>query len=156
VPKEFTFKGFGLGVTADIGGAVIPNLIVHVRLSILILNNPDASVDGQAAGSTSNTSVFQTAGGVGATYYLMPTHVYMTVALGISQLILTVQQQNAQANTDVGFWGNADIGIETWLGTQWSVGIAARAMYAAMPGGDGSDVRALNVGLALSASGNPF
>jgi hypothetical protein len=155
-PGQFAFKGFGWGLAADIGAAVIPNLIVHLRLLFHVLRNPDASVDGQSTGSTSKTSVIETAGGVGATYYVMPAHVYMTVAIGLAGLILTLEQLNAQANTNAGFWGNADIGIETWLGSAWSGGIAARVMYAAMPGGDGSDVSAVNVGLVLSLSGNLF
>lgn len=150
--REIEFSGFGLGVSMDLGAAIVPNLVLHIRGLMSVLSDPSASADGASSVATKNLTVMMGGAGPALTFYMMPSNVYITGAFGIAGMKLTQEVQGAvvYANSDAGLWANLDVGWDGWLDDVWSMGIAGRATYATMAGGDGSHITSTSFGLVLS------
>ena len=122
-------SGFAGALALDIGGAPIENLIVHGRIASTTIVSPDLTLDGEELGEQERSSISAYLFGAGVTYYLMPTNLYGTLAVGLSSLRFASRGGHAQyARPGVAL--QVDIGKEWWIGADVGVGLAVRASYA--------------------------
>jgi hypothetical protein len=135
---ELTISGVDSSFSFDIGGVISDNLVLHLRLAALRILAPSVSLNGERATGPEDFSLTGVLIGPGLTYYLMPSNVYLTGALGVSRL--DGETDESDSTTDFGFGANADIGKEWWGSDDWGLGIAARLWLTHLtnsePGGD--------------------
>lgn len=122
-------SGTGADVNIAVGGIVSPNLAIHGTLWGWALSDPDADITIVGVGSGSGTlngELTMSAIGVGATYYFMPTNVYMTGSLGTGSLSGT---KDMDGNSKAGFAVDLGLGKEWWVGESWGLGVAGGFNY---------------------------
>jgi hypothetical protein len=125
---EVSFGGFSGSFSFDIGGALTENLILHARFADLPMFDPTVYVNGDKVLEIEDASLTGVVFGPALTYYFMPANIYLTLALGISALVLDTERMEARGS-DVGFGSNLDIGKEWWVSDNWGLGIAARFWF---------------------------
>ena len=123
---DYEIYGSALSLAVDIGTSVLPSLSVHGRLATTIMVEPRASYDGSSAGIVAKDSSLVTGliGG-GVTWYLMPLNLYVTGALGLTNLVFRYGDERS-SQTELGLALNLDVGKEWWLEEDWGLGVAAR------------------------------
>lgn len=139
----------------DIGGALVDNLVLHGRLSSLLLASPTVYVQDQEFDTPDDASLSFALLGVGLTYYLMPANVYFTGVVGVARASAD-DGTGDPSTTKAGFGLQGDIGKEWWVSDNWGLGVAGRLMYAAVPdeqvGDDSTTLHGLGFGVLFSAT----
>jgi hypothetical protein len=140
LPAEIDFSGWGLLMGFDIGAALIPNLVLHVRMSGGSIIDPNTTFDGEDQGTIEEFSGSAAFVGPAVSYYFMPINLYVTAAVGIGMLgFFHEEDEDARGGPDDGFGLNLEVGKEWWVGEQWGLGVAGRFWYAV-----GTDERGLD------------
>ncbi|MDB4989238.1 MAG: hypothetical protein JWN04_4416 [Myxococcaceae bacterium] len=150
-------KTRGLAGSADVavGARVVGSLIVHGNLSVTAIN-ARRSIDGVQDDSYNSIRSKFWLVGVGATYYVMPTNLYLTLVLGTGGMLEQRDYGSAgkgpeSIHTRPGFGSSLAIGKEWWVGGRGDWGIGASitgSLYAA--GIDVAGVKSTAVGNAIS------
>jgi hypothetical protein len=129
----------GIGTfSTDVGTAAYENVMLQLRLSLLDMRKPSvrfAGIDVAPKDARMSAGFF----GPGVTYYLMPSNVYFTGALGVSWIREREPAASTAHNTDTGVGLNIDIGKEWWIDTQWGIGGAVRFWYTRLSDNDDGD-----------------
>lgn len=125
---DLKLSGLGGGMTAAIGGIVSPNLALHGNVWGWFVSDPDATINGLDAGQLGSSLNMSAVGG-GATYYFMPTNVYVTGALGVGKL------STNGGSSDAGVVFDLALGKEWWVSPKWGLGLNAGVQYHNMPDG---------------------
>ena len=149
------FSGLGSMGNFGLGWAVSRNLILHLDLaSAMILSPKKTTVFFGVSDSTTASSpetVFNL--GVGLTYYVMPSNLYLGIAAGAS--VLGAADGFFRPGTG---WGvTARVGKEWWVSDNWGLGLAAQFLFSSVPdvGTDGTyTVITPATGLMFSATYN--
>jgi hypothetical protein len=114
--------------SVDVGAAPVDNFVIHARLSDMVIVDPSFSVAGMDLGTAKNSTLAVILFAPALTYYFMPINLYLTGAVGISQ----VQAKNSTGSSRSSKAGpglNIDVGKEWWVGDNWGLGAAARFWY---------------------------
>jgi hypothetical protein len=149
--------------TIDLGWAFIENLIVHARLGFDDATNPVVEYGEREYVDIRRSYLFAWKTLVAATYYIMPINIFGTIAVGIEEVDIKMDDlrlyyELLTKGSDVGFSLEVDIGKEWWADEEWGVGLTGRFGYANLsPEDTGSISDRLHVitsGLMLSISYN--
>jgi hypothetical protein len=140
-----------------LGYAVVEDLILHATLSLEHVTG--AKKVGSADFVEDDTSTLLGFLGVGLTYYLMPTNVYLTGSIGSGGLSQTRGHRHEDFESDTGFGTSVAVGKEWWLGRsgQWAIGVAITGSYYQAPfevDGVKSQYRGYSSGLSFSTTYN--
>jgi hypothetical protein len=131
--NDVTLSGGGLLFSADLGGAIAPDLALHGRLSVNSMFEPTVSSGPDNLGDLNDTSLTFTLLGLGLTYYF-PSNLYMTGVLGVSRASFKYRGDEYDALTGIGFEG--DLGYEWPIGGNWGLGVAGRLELETVRGDD--------------------
>jgi hypothetical protein len=152
--RDVKLSGAGGFFSLDIGGALVDNLVLHGRLSNMVVASPTVYVNDQELGTAENASLTFYLLGAGLTYYLMPANVYFTGVIGIAKA--SADNGFDESSTDAGFGFEGDIGKEWWVSDNWGIGVAGRFTFAAVPdeqvSGDSETLQGLGFGVLFSAT----
>lgn len=124
-------SGFGFGLSIAIGGTIVPNLALHADIFGSGVIDPNVSQNGVELGELRDSTMTQSAIGIGATYHFMPINLYVGLSLGVGVVGLESPESNLDA--DPGFAMNAMVGKEFWVGDDWGIGVAAQLIYNHVP-----------------------
>ena len=139
----------------DLGGALVDNLVLHGRLSDMVVASPTLSINGSEEFETGDdVSLTFYLLGAGLTYYLMPANVYFTGVVGIAKA--SADNGSTESSTKAGFGLEGDIGKEWWVSDNWGIGLAGRITFASVPDevvtNDSTTLQALGFGVLFSAT----
>ena len=126
---EVTLKGTAGDVNLAFGAIVSPNLALHGTIWGWSVSDPDAdiTINGFGSGSGSfNGTLTMAAIGPGATYYFMPTNIYVSGPVGMATL---TGDKEVDGKTDPGFAMDLTLGKEWWVGDAWALGLAGDFAY---------------------------
>lgn len=151
-PASLAVDGTGLFLAVDAGYAVADDLVVHARLSELLLPDPSIEVErGPGWVRARQASFVLLAPAV--TYYLMPLHLHATAAAGVA-FANGSDFDGDDGMSRPGLGANLDVGWDTWVGEQWCMGLGARLWYASMrddgPAGYDLELSTLAAGALLA------
>jgi hypothetical protein len=131
-------RGLAAAFELALGGRVVENFIVHANLSLV---GTDSRREINSVKDNSYDSIGTTFWllGAGATYYFMPSNLYLTLVLGTGGMVERrdygiVGRDDNQIETGAGFASSLAIGKEWWVGGRGDWGIGASitgAVYAA-------------------------
>jgi hypothetical protein len=127
-PTEVDLSGLSGTFSIDLGGSLVPNLILHGRFASVAIADPSMEVRGDDLGRADDLTAVAFLGGPGLTYYFMPFNVYLSLAIGLSWLDLHYIGGDSGL-TDAGLGVNLDVGKEWWLTRHWGLGIGLRFWF---------------------------
>jgi hypothetical protein len=128
--NDFSVYGVSAPMSIAIGYTVTENLIINADIFGAGVINPTFKLNGQSA-SLDNTSITHAAFGVGFTYYIMPSNMYIAGSIGCaqSQLKTTIGNVTNKHETEMGLGVNLMIGKEWWVSDNWGLGLAGQFIY---------------------------
>lgn len=125
---DTTYNGPAGSFTLDIGGTPTENLIIHGRFGDFGIIDPSVTGDGVDPGSRASAAVASFLLGPAVTYYFMPANLYLTGAVGLSDVEVSVEGADTDSS-NTGVAVNVDAGKEWWVGDNWGIGLVARFWY---------------------------
>jgi hypothetical protein len=123
---DYRWSGLGLSMGVSIGGSVIENLALHADFNTTLLPNPTERSMGRK--HDFNADIVFESMGVGATYYIMPVNLFVSVSGGIGVLAFEDDYGDSK-DTGAGLALAGMVGKEWWVGTDWGLGIAGQVQY---------------------------
>jgi hypothetical protein len=160
-PRASSVKTTGIvgSFEVGLGARVAENFMVHGNVSVMGASTK-REIDGVKDNSYDSLGTTFWLLGAGATYYVMPPNLYLTLVLGTGGMIEhrdygVVGRANTQIETRPGFAGSLAVGKEWWVGGRGDWGIGAcisGAVYAAHLGIDGVQSTAIGHGITLAFS----
>ena len=152
---ELSFSGMSGHTTIGIGYAVVENLILNLDIFTNLVR--DSTVEfaediGQAATELTISNI-----GVGATYYIMPTNVYLAGSIALASG--TLRSDWRITELDVGYGINVAVGKEWWVSDNWGIGVAGQLFHTVLPDenlitGEVFDRKTTSIGIVFSATFN--
>jgi hypothetical protein len=129
--QDAKVSGFSGSFSLDVGAAPVDNLIIHARLSDMVIVEPNLTVGGMDLGTARNTSLAVLLFGPALTYYFMPINIYLTGAIGVSNVQLddSTDSSGSSHASKAGLGLNIDAGKEWWVSNNWGLGAALRFWY---------------------------
>lgn len=161
--EEIEMKGGSTFFSFDLGWAVIEDTIVHARLSYSNNTNPVVVYDDRDYVDTERTHFDLLKVAPAASYYFMPINIYGTIALGMANLYLEIDDRRLYdrvetKGSDIGFFVEVDVGKEWWVDSDWGVGVIGRFSYINLPPEDSESstdrIHTFTGGVLLSATYN--
>jgi hypothetical protein len=125
---EVEYRGLSGAFSVDLGGTIADDLVLHARVASMSLIEPEYSIDGDDQGGADDLSANTFLLGPAATYYFMPANVYVTAAVGLSQVRWQFRESDSEWG-DLGVAFNLDAGKEWWVHEQWGLGVAGRLWF---------------------------
>jgi hypothetical protein len=105
-----------------VGGAVAENIILGAHIYDGVVANPTVSLSSGQSGTTSNASLALYGIGPEFTYYWMPSNIYFSATIALTQMSLTA---NGNSNSSqVGLGSRLAVGKEWWVSDHWGLGLA--------------------------------
>jgi hypothetical protein len=123
---DYRWSGLALGMGVSIGGSVIENLALHADFHTTLLPNPTERSFGRK--HDFNADIVFESMGIGATYYIMPVNLFVSVSGGIGVLAFEDDFGDSK-DTGAGLALGGMVGKEWWVGTDWGLGIAGQVQY---------------------------
>jgi hypothetical protein len=127
-PTEVDLSGLSVAFSLDLGGSLVPNLILHGRFASVVVADPSMEVRGDDLIRADDSTAVAFLIGPGLTYYFMPFNVYLSLVIGLSWLDLHYIGGESGL-TDAGLGFNLDMGKEWWLTRHWALGIGLRFWF---------------------------
>ncbi len=121
--SHMTIGGSGAQFDFRIGGAVAPNVILSFDLSTRAINSPSVNVDGYGGALSSDYTASDTIVGLGVTYYIMPSNVFISGTIGRG--VFTMKNGGTSTNSESGSGIILRAGKEWWVSRNWGLGVAA-------------------------------
>lgn len=122
------FSGTGLILDLKIGIAISENLLIHFDDMAAAVSAPTAVVNGRNAPfqTTNNLSFGEGMGGIGATYYLMPSNIFFSGTIGSGVFTINDNSANGSqsAGTKRGFSYQLKAGKEWFVSAKWGLGVS--------------------------------
>ncbi|HVZ37516.1 MAG TPA: hypothetical protein VG963_34080 [Polyangiaceae bacterium] len=162
-------RGVAGSFQVAIGGSVFDNLILHGNMAVTVVS-ANKEVDGIKDTSDDELSTTMWLFGGGATYYFMPTNIYLTLVLGASALTERRREKvlvngtiehgpTTYVDSGAGFGSSLTLGKEWWVGGrgEWGIGAALTGAFYATPlqiSGVSSTFLAQSVSLCFSSTLN--
>lgn len=123
----YTIDMSGTGAQFDfkIGGAIKENLILHATLISNTLPGPTMKVTNNSSLKASdNLTVGEAMFGVGLTYYMMPSNIFLSGTGGLGNFsIIDSDDSKNNVSTQHGFSMQLKIGKEWWISKNWGFGV---------------------------------
>lgn len=123
----YTMDMSGIGAQFDfkIGGAIKENLILHATLISNTLPGPTIKVtNDQSLKTSDNMTVGEAMFGVGLTYYMMPSNIFLSGTGGLGNFsIIDSDDSKNDVSTQHGFSMQLKIGKEWWISKNWGFGV---------------------------------
>ena len=153
---ELSFSGLSGNTTLGIGYAVVENLIINLDIFASTVTDPTVEIDGRDVGEV-DAEVTITNIGVGATYYIMPTNVYLASSIALAEG--AVKSGRVAIETDTGYGINVAIGKEWWVSDNWGIGVAGQLFHTVLPNedlitGEVFDLKTTSLAILFSATFN--
>jgi len=127
-PTEVGLSGVSVAFSLDLGGSLVPNLILHGRFASVVIVDPSMEVRGDDLVRADDLTAVAFLIGPGLTYYFMPFNLYVSLVAGLSWLDLHYIGGESGL-TDAGLGLNLDVGKEWWLTRHWGLGIGLRFWF---------------------------
>lgn len=124
--SDVSWSGFAVNMGLSIGGSVVENFALHADFHTTLLPNPTQRQDGSKSSFRADI-VFESMG-VGATYHIMPTNMFVSATGGIGVLAFEDDLGDSK-ETGAGLMLGGMIGKEWWVGTEWGLGVAGQVQY---------------------------
>ena len=153
---EVSISGLSGNTTLGIGYAVVENLIINLDIFGNVVTDPTVEIDGRNVGEV-DAEVRMFNAGVGVTYYIMPTNVYLTGSIARAQGAF--ESDGVIIETDTGYGINVAIGKEWWVSDNWGLGVAGQLFHTVLPDenlitGEVYDLKTTSIGILFSATFN--
>ncbi len=138
--KNLRAHGPTLSAEISVGGAVQPDLLLHVTVMhwamvVPIFINGGVETGARGFGDASSLAI-----GIGGTYYFMPLNLYITASLGLGWLFMTKPpgyDPDTEGSTsfagDIGWTFTLAVGKEWWVAETWAVGVQAYFQHSVFP-----------------------
>lgn len=131
--SDLDVSGLSWSFNIDVGASPIKNLVLHGRISDMVMIRPIVSLDGKKT-RTKEVALFSAALiGPAITYYFMPINFYITGAIGLSRLSVVYEREEDEEDEPrdyaQGIALNIDFGKEWWISDYWGFGLAGRLWY---------------------------
>ena len=157
---EFVVSGLSGNTTIGIGYAVVENLILNVDLFSTMVEDPIAEINGKEIGEVdAELEVINV--GLGATYYIMPTNVYLTgsIALASGSLKSYGKSYGHKTESEAGYGINVAVGKEWWVSNNWGIGVAGQLFHTVLSDenpitGEVFDLKTTSLAILFSATFN--
>ena len=154
--EELSFGGVSGNATLGIGYAVVENLIINLDIFGSAVTDPTVEIDGKDIGEA-DAEVTISNIGIGATYYIMPTNVYLAGSIALASG--SVKSGRVSIETDTGYGMNVAIGKEWWVSDNWGIGVAGQLFHTVLPNenlitGEELDLKTTSIGILFSATFN--
>jgi hypothetical protein len=157
--ESFVDEG-GLDVEVDgpagefsvaVGYNVAPGFIVGGQLWGVSAADPDVSVRRGTFG-TDDVTLSLSGIGVNLTYYLIPQNIYLQATPSFTTL--TIEEDDVEVDTDVGFGMRFAVGKEWWVSDSWALGLNAQFAFSSndLDRGGGGSFDSRWYGVAFSAT----
>lgn len=131
--QGFAIKGGSGSLNLELGVAVVPNFILFGKLYGSAVPSPDLQVGGVTIeGRNDKVSGNFGAVGAGLTYYVMPSNIYLTGALTVTQLNIT-QDGELVSETETGGGLHLGVGKEWWASENWGLGLGLELVLSRIP-----------------------
>lgn len=118
-------RGTGAQFDFKIGGAIKENLILHATLISNTLPGPSIKVSNNSSvKSSDNLTVGEAMFGVGLTYYMMPSNIFISGTIGLGNFsIIDSQDSKNNVSTQRGISMQLKFGKEWWISKNWGFGV---------------------------------
>jgi hypothetical protein len=143
------FSGFSGSFDVAGGYFVSENLALHVSSGYWKLVDPKVELDGSEIGMQ-DLSFHLLKYGLGLTYYVGRSNVYLTGSVGLAKL--EAELEGETYGTDTGFSAEVGVGKEWWLGSRLGIGVAALVNYHSVPSDLTEPFRGTSFAVQLSAT----
>lgn len=149
-----TVSGVSAVTTLGIGAALTDNLVLNADLYGANPVSPKVTVElgGQSASGDLKGDFMAIGLGLGVTYYVMPTNLYLGASVGPAWLSIDLDN-GPEGRSRTGFGLNAVVGKEWWVSANWGLGVAAQVFYQRIPD-DGATWNTMAGGVLFSATYN--
>jgi len=114
--------------------------------------SPNVSQDGVDLGEANDVTLNLSGLGVGVTYWIMPTNLYLVGMIGLSKA--TIEVERSTFESDWGLALQAIVGKEFWVGDEWGIGFAGQLLWADVPSENGSSASYFAFNVLFSATYN--
>jgi hypothetical protein len=121
---DYVYTGTGAQFDLKLGGAIQENLILHATLTSNSLVGPTVKSDGQSMKASNNVTLSESMIGVGLTYYVMPSNIFLSGSLGLGNFSTQDTNNNNNISSDRGFAMQLKVGREWWVSSRWGLGFA--------------------------------
>ena len=125
-----TIKGLGAGASLSVGYAVMPNLVIALRVFDNLAEQPTVTI-GDATGTGSGSAGQVSVGGE-VVYWLPGQGLWLAGAVGASKLTAQDGDGNKTGETQYGIGGSVSAGLDMWLSSEWAWGPYAEIFVASM------------------------
>lgn len=153
---ELSFSGISGNTTLGIGYAVVENLIINLDIFASAVTDPTVEIDGEDYGEA-DAEVRITNIGIGATYYIMPTNIYLAGSIALASG--SIKSGRVSIESDTGYGINVAIGKEWWVSDNWGIGVAGQLFHTVLPDedlitGEVLDFKTTSIAILFSATFN--
>jgi hypothetical protein len=121
---DYVYTGTGAQFDLKLGGAIQENLILHATLTSNSLVGPTVKSDGQSMKASNNVTLSESMIGVGLTYYVMPSNIFLSGSIGLGNFSTQDTNNNNNISSDRGFAMQLKVGREWWVSSRWGLGFA--------------------------------
>ncbi len=131
---DITLTGAGLTFNGAIGMGLAPNFALHADVSLISIVQPTVSTSAGIAGVDTENDYTSSLLGVGFTYYLMPTNLYVSGSVGLALMRAEFSGTAvSRAESGLGFGINAMAGHDWWLSNNLGFGVGLQLQYHRVP-----------------------
>jgi hypothetical protein len=150
-PNE-KWSAAALGMGVSLGGSLVENLALHIDFRSTLMPSPTHTVQGRD--SDYNGDIALESVGIGLTYYIMPSNVFVSGSVGLARLVFE-DEDGRSKDTSAGLSLAGMVGKEWWVGSDWGLGIAGQVLFARVRDYiDDKHLNALAFNLVFSATYN--
>jgi hypothetical protein len=146
---DTTLTGTGPIMSIAPGFTIGDNLTINADIFGARVSDPELEMKGGGESETMDLKGDGTlyAIGVGITYYLQPSNLYIAGSVG--KAYFKFEPEEGEEIEDEGFAVNVMVGKEWWVADQWGIGVAGQFIYA-----DIEDTSTMIGGIAFTATMN--
>jgi hypothetical protein len=123
--SDMEFKGSPFGARIQLGGSISKNLILFGEFGVISISEPDVTWMNEEAALT-GTDLSVNDYGLGLSYYLMPSNIFISGSLNISKNTIEINNTDDEdattGETDSGLGFYLSVGKEWWVGDKWAIG----------------------------------
>jgi hypothetical protein len=129
--SQLVLSGASGSLGMAIGAALGSNLIIFGNFFGTSITDPDVKIDGVSQG-TGKGSATMVGFGVGLAYYVVPSNVYLSAAVGTTQFSVSNSNGATGYKSDFGIGLQTMLGKEWWISDDWGIGVAGELLLASM------------------------
>jgi hypothetical protein len=154
---NYDFNGTGAQFDLKIGGAIKENLILHATIIANSMTGPKITSNGSSQNTSNNLALGEAMFGVGITYYVMPSNIFLSSSVGLGNFTLIDNDKKTTVSSDRGFSMQLKVGKEWWVSRKWGLGVAltyGKTQLTNRPGGIKELMNSNNFGILFNVTLN--